>query len=325
MQKIDSLTLPNLLPDEKTIKLCGRNIHDYEPEFWEFSYEIQRYLKNINEEKLIERYRSLCINFHVLTSSERHRYPVKSFLSSWYWYLKEHQTRYEFHLRGLSLPNQLPKPREEFTKPFQLKGPNSCDIIFRYGDLKYMKQIVDEGKIRISPASIYQYGDASDPRTDDELNKHQWVLGNNIKIITQDGKETSIIGDLKKTVSTLNNYYTLCLSCDFEPMVFEKFNYNACVIIKNPKEFARRLENATKKQLAGWYFHHCPIEYFDPHVPIKNQYINATMSKDFSYAYQMEYRFLWDPPNNESAKKHIEVNLGCLNDICELYVLNKTA
>jgi len=36
-----------------------------------------------------------------------------------------------------------------------------------------------------------------------------------LKITTQDGKEIPIIGDLKKTVSTSNNYYTLCLSCDF--------------------------------------------------------------------------------------------------------------
>ncbi len=325
MQKIDSLTLPNILPHEKAIKSLGQNIHNYEPEFWEFSYETQRYLKNINEEKLIERYRHLCRNFHVLTSSERHNIPVNSFLSSWYWYLKEHQTRYEFHLRGLPLPNQPPQPRAEFTKPFRPKSPNACDIIFRYGDLKYMKQIVDEGKIRISPASKYKDGDASDPRTDDELNKHLWELGDRIKITTQDGKETSIIGDLKRTVSISNNYYTLCLSCDFEPIIFEEFNYDACVVIKNPEEFACRLEYETKKQLPSWYFHHNPTEYFDPHVPIKNQYFSATMSKDFSYAYQMEYRFLWDPLNNGSAKKYIEVNLGSLNDICELYVLNETA
>ena len=86
-------------------------------------------------------------------------------------------------------------------------------------------------------------------------------------------KEIPIIGDLKRSVSTSSNYYTLCLSCDFEPIIFEEFNNDACVVVKNPEEFARRLEQETKEQLPGWYFHHNPIEYFDPHAPIKNQYL----------------------------------------------------
>lgn len=322
MQRIDSLTLPNILPHEKAIKSWGQNIHNYEPEFWEFFYEIHRYLKNINEKKLIERYKDICRNFHVLTNEDRHIIPINSFLSSWYWYLKEHQTRYEFHLRGVPLPNEPPQPMAPISKPFSPKSPNACDVIFRYGNLKYMKQIVEEGRIRISPASKYKDGAIFNPRTDDELNKHLWDMGGNIKITTQNGKEIPIIGDLKRSVSTSSNYYTLCLSCDFEPIIFEEFNYDSCVVVKNPEEFTRRLEQETKNQLPGWYFHHNPIEYFDPHAPIKNQYFSATMSKDFSYAYQMEYRFLWDPLNNGNAERHIEVILGPLKDICELYILN---
>jgi len=324
MQKIASLTLPNILPHEKAIKSWGQNIHNYEPEFWEFFYDLHRYLKNIDEKKLIKRYRDLCRNFHVLTSDNRHVIPINSFLSSWYWYLKEHQTRYEFHLRGITLPNEPPSPREPIVKPYSPKSPNSCDIIFRYGELKYMKLIVDEGIIRISPASKYKDGNAHDPRTDDEINKHRWELGDKIRIITQDGKESSIIGDLKHTVSASNNYYTLCCACDFEPTIFEEFNYDSCVVFKHPEEFANRLEKAAKKQLPGWYFHHNPTEYFDPYVPTKNQYFDATMCKDFSYAYQMEYRFLWHPMGKANAKDYIDINLGPLDDICELYIENKS-
>lgn len=322
MQKVDSLTLPNIFPHEKAIKSWGQNIHNYESEFWEFFYEINRYLKNVDEKKLVRRYIDLCRNFSVLTNAERHVIPINSFLSSWYWYLKEHQTRYEFHLRGLPLPNDPPIPRKPITKPYSPNSPNACDIIFRYGHLKYMKQFIEEGKIRISPASKYKDGNELDPRTDDELNKHLWELGDHIRITTQDGKVIPIIGDLQRSASTANNYYTLCLSCDFEPIIFEEFGYDACVVIKNTDEFASRLEEGTKKQLPGWYFHHNPTEYFDPHAPIQNQHFGATMSKDFSYAYQMEYRFLWDHFNKGNAKEHIEVNLGPLYDICELFVLN---
>ena len=78
---------------------------------------------------------------------------------------------------------------------------------------------------------------------------------------------------------------------------------------------------SSNKLLSEWYFHHNPIEYYDPNEPTKNQYFDVSMCKIFSYAYQMEYRFLWDPLNKGNAKDHIIVDIGPLTDICELYVL----
>jgi len=185
-----------------------------------------------------------------------------------------------------------------------------------------MKPFFEEGKIRISPASFYKDGVAKDPKTDDELNKRQWSVGDNASIKTHSGIVFPIIGDIKKTFSTFENYYTLCLSCDFEPTIFEEFGYNSCIIIKDPEQFAYRLEQHTKDLLPNWCFHHNPIEYFDPNRPLQYQRINATMYKDFSYAYQMEYRFIWDPLGNGGGTiDYIDLEIGSLEDICELYTL----
>lgn len=322
MQIIESLDLPKIYPSARAIKSSKQNIHNYEPEFWEFFYDIKRYLQHVTTDELIQRYKDLCRNFKVLTNAERHVIPNNSFLSSWYWYLKEHQTRYEFHLRGIEIPCGLPTPRSQIAKPSSPKGPNSCDIIFRYGEEKYMRKFVDQGKIRISPASKYKSGNSFDPRTDDEINKHSWQNGNNIKITTQAGDEMPVLGNLKRTASTLYNYYTLCLSSDFEPIIFEEFSYDACVIIKNPNAFAERLKEQTDKKVRQWYYLHCPIQYFDPYDLGANEFFDAAMMKDFSYAYQKEYRFIWDPLNKDNPQEYIEVELGPLNDICELYLKN---
>ena len=114
-----------------------------------------------------------------------------------------------------------------------------------------MRMFVEQGIIRISPASKYKDGALFNPRTDDELNKHQWLVGEHTTITTRNGKRIPIIGDLKRTVSTHSDYYTLCLSCDFDFMLFDAFDNafdkcNSCVVIKNPVEFARRLENEAK-------------------------------------------------------------------------------
>jgi hypothetical protein len=321
LQKIQSLRHPEQLPTPETLRSWQQNEHNYEPEFWEFQYEIYRYLKNINNENLIERYRNIHRNFHVLVRSERNVIPIDSFLSSWYWYRKEHQTRYEFFLRDLPLFIPAPCPRGDFAAPIRPQGPNSCDILFRYGNSKFMRPFVERGEIRISPAAVYKDGPIRDPRTDDELNIHRWFLGQHTRITTKEGREIPIIGDVHGTVSIPMNYYTLCMSSDFEQKMFEEFGYDSCVIIRNPEQFAARLECSSRIVLPNWYFHHNPIEYFDPYEPYRNQYLDPVMCKDFRFAYQMEYRFIWHPLSFGSAKDYILLSTGSLNDVCDLYVM----
>jgi hypothetical protein len=183
-----------------------------------------------------------------------------------------------------------------------------------------MKPFLESGEIRISPASVYKDGPVSDPRTDDELNIHRYLPGQHTRITTKEGKEIPIIGDFHETYSIPMNYYTLCMSTDFEPQIFEEFGYDSCVIIKDLDQFAARLEASTKYLLPNWYFYHNPVEYFDPHEPYKNQYLDTVMCKDFRFAYQMEYRVIWHPQDDASAKDYIVVRIGSLEDICELYI-----
>jgi len=195
MQKIENIKLPEKYPTKEAIKSWGQNIHDYEPEFWEFQYEICRYLQNINEEDLIERYDNIKRNFQVFFTDERSVIPVNSFQSSWYWFRKEHQTRYEFLLRKLPLPD-YPAPRKTKKKPYSPKKPMSCDILFRYGYNTPITALFEFGRTKIKPASGYKDGEAFDPRTDDEKNKDRYFVGNHTKITTLDGKEIPVIGDV---------------------------------------------------------------------------------------------------------------------------------
>ena len=321
MQKIQSLELPEQLPTPGALKSWGQNEHDYEPEFWEFQYDRYRYLKNVDNDKLDDRYGDVHRNFCILVRSERDVIPVNTFLSSWYWYRKEHQTRYEYFLRNRPLPLPLPCPRGDFSAPVRPKGPNSSDILFRYGNSQFMKPFIQRGEIRISPASEYKDGPASDPRTDDELNKKRSLPGQHSKITTMEGKDIPIIGDVHETVSIRMDYYALCMSTDFEPHIFEEFSdYDSCVIIKDPEQLAARIEASSSSVLPNWYFHHNPVEYFDPYEPHKNQYFAPVMCKDFRFAYQMEYRVIWHPQEHGSTKGYIFLSLGSLEDICDLYI-----
>src|SRR5690349_9832060 len=83
---------------------------NYEPVLWEGQYLLYRYLGRVSDEALAERYRSLHLNLRTFGVQARHKYPIQLIDGAWYWHKKEHETRLEFSLRGLPLPQLDPLP-----------------------------------------------------------------------------------------------------------------------------------------------------------------------------------------------------------------------
>lgn len=320
MLRIEKLLLPNTLPLPEVMKSWKENKNSYDPEFWEFQYEVYRYLGRISDTELFGRYNHIVRNMRYIVSNDRNIIPILSFLSSWYWYRKEHQTRYEFFLRKIPLDQDLPQitPKDLTAAPKRPRHPNSGDVLFRYGSKKWLHDLVKFGRMRISAAQEYAALETDPARQDDELTKNTYLPGEYTTLTTTDGKDIKIIGDMKQSVSGID-YYVYCTSCDWDPDLFKDFNSDCCVVINNPEEFARRLKLAATSQLSNWYFHHCPIEYFDAYERTHNQHIDNAMSKDLKYAYQREYRFIWASFNKGKAIGHKYLELGPLSDIAEIY------
>jgi hypothetical protein len=322
MLRVDSLSIPNALPHPSAIRSWGDNEHSYEPEFWEFQYEMYRYLGRVQEQELTARYKALVRNIRALVSADRHVIPIRSFLSSWYWYRKEHQTRLEFSMRHLALPCEPPAgviDNSPVNAPARPSWPNAGDILFRYGNRTYMDEMVAKGRVRVGAASYYRRIALGAARADEELEKSSFLPGQYTRITLRDGRSFPINGDMRRTVAA-PNYYTVCMSCDWDPALHGDFGADACVVLRAPKEFAHRLDAAAKSQLEGWYFHHNPVEYFDPYEMSKNQYFNAGMCKDFQFAYQREYRFLWIHLHGQEASGFRYLDLGPLDDIADLHI-----
>jgi hypothetical protein len=93
MLKVRPVELPKVHPSSDAIRSLGQNETYYEPEFWEFQYNAYRYLRNVDNEALIARHESIVENLTILYTEDRHVIPGQSFLSTWYWFRKEHQTR----------------------------------------------------------------------------------------------------------------------------------------------------------------------------------------------------------------------------------------
>jgi hypothetical protein len=321
MLKINCLALPESLPIPEAMKPGNKN--DYDPIFWEFLYEIFRYLECATDNYVIARYNGILKNMAALTSPDRDVIPVCSFLSSWYWFRKEHQTRYEIQQRGLELPQKPPVKLEHSTNydaPYCPRSPNSGDILFRYTNRQFAEEMLEKGKIRIGAASLVERLDSDMARFDKELEKSSYLPGMHVHVETEDGRKLPIIGDFCRTVS-FPDYYFLCMSLDWDSALFNDFSADCCVVIKEPDIFRERLEKVTERELAGWEFHDLPVEYYDPYERIRNQLFSAGISKDFCYAYQRENRFIWFHPQGIPAQDYKFLSLGSLADIAEIHTL----
>lgn len=321
MNRIKPISLPTTLPHRDAIKSHGHNRHAYEADFWEFQYESYRYLRGTSDAELMLRYLSILRNMRTLVNRQRDVIPITMFLSSWYWYRKEHQTRYEFALRKLGLPCEPPKSCEGvaiIAGPGRPRFPNGVDALFRYGKLEHLLSMVKGGTVRISPADYFTDLEEDAARRDDELNKHCFLLGSYSRITTLDGRNVPLNGDIRRTVSQ-PSYLMFCTSCDWDTSLFESFEANACAVIRNPQELSRRMAVASKSKLADRYFHDNPVTYFDPYEnPLQNRVFDAATCKDFRFAYQQEYRFIW-VLGTLLATEPIFLDLGSLEDISDIY------
>jgi len=110
------------------------------------------------------------------------------------------------------------------------------------------------------------------------------------------------------------------MACDWDRELFNDFDdVDACLVIKDVEHFAYRIENAASTQLPGWFFHHNPVEYFDPYEMGLDKHIDAGMYKDFRFAYQREYRFIWAPPDGVVPDGFKFLELGCLRNCVEVH------
>jgi hypothetical protein len=321
MLKVPSLILPATLPTQRAIRSFGDNERSYEPEFWEFQYECYRYLGRVELSALVERYRALIRNMMALVAPERDIIPIASFLSSWYWFRKEHQTRLEFSMRGVEAPVKPPtEPIHRMARsvPARPSSPNAGDVIFRYARRKWIEEMVYQGRVRISPAAFYGTLKADAARSDEERAKSRFMPGEYSQIMTSDGRQQPFIGDVRSIISA-PNYYCLSFAGEFDSALFGDFGADACAVIRDGDMFAERLEVAGKTELGDWYFHHNPVQYFDPYERRRDEYFDPRMSKDFRFAYQREYRFLWAHPGGEEPGDFKALTLGSLQDIAEIH------
>jgi hypothetical protein len=303
------------------------NIDKLEAELERELYEkFHRFLRHISLDELRARY--LAIRRHsrlaeIAANAELELWntPIGDYRNPLFWVRKELLTVEEFRLRGEVLPGDpiVPVGVDHVPRPVSLESKKSggAEFLVKYAKCHHLVPMLKHGAIRLNAAGYYKEKENNEARLDDELNKHNFTLGERVKVIGPTGEDIPVKGNLRYT-KTVADYYILCMSNDFEAALFKAFESDGCLVIHDPKEFAFRLEKATRLILPDWEFGHSVIEYYDPYELESGQRVHAVMSKALNFVYQKEYRFFWVSRRGERPQEFLDVEIGSLKDIAEL-------
>src|SRR3954447_20989748 len=130
MLSVPAIAIPSTL-DPTVAALREDELH-YNPEFWELTYGGYRYLRNATLDVLFERHEAIATNFRVFGTTERLRLRWDNVFSAWYWLRKEHQLRFEMHLRGYEPRIQVALSTAEVPRPVPRPPKKIGDILFRF-------------------------------------------------------------------------------------------------------------------------------------------------------------------------------------------------
>ena len=328
--------LPTVTPDLSGAGPRGHSDHDAQED-----YARDRYMGHVTDAELRQRIADVFTNLYVIDDQNRvsarngePAFPLWRRLFAEL--IKEVELRFGRYpagwkkgdglLDGVEWPGSLtfhktqPEPIVGSLKP-RSQPPGL--VLVKYGEKRHLDPFVSEGKLRISPASVYEDASLDPARRDDELRFAIDVGSYGIgRLGGLPHSEVSRSGIRKKVMfESDRNYYVSCFSRVLARRLLYDFHADCCVLITEPEEFQRRLASAVAGLLKGWHSVAADVVYYDP-LQVTQVEVRPFEWKHFRFAYQEEFRIGWFPPHRRQTLAPLEVELGGLGDIAEIVGLS---
>ena len=195
--------------------------------------------------------------------------------------------------------------------------------IFKFGRRERMHALLDHGEVRIAPASMYNDASLASAIADDELSYDLATAVFNDDLLSLHPFQNRLIdvfGEPKSAphrIAMRTNYYVWCTSFGLKLRLFNDFDADSVLVIRDAGEFSRRLIQAVRNPLHGWRFAPCAVHYFDPYHP-SAETRNVFACKHFRYMYQEEFRYVFLPSSPQTILEPLYLTLGPLGDIAEV-------
>jgi hypothetical protein len=212
---------------------------------------------------------------------------------------------------------QRPRPKSAFL--------GSRDCFAKFSKRVHLLRTLNQGILRIAPASSYDDPSLNSAQIDKEL-EHIAATANeqivfNLHGTDETGKEVEIPTRAKELFRYMMvpDFYVWCCGLDYYPRLFQDFEADAVLIVRDKAAFKERLSAAVNRRISGASLSEGRVRYYDPYT-VRREDLVPIFSKHFRYLYQNEYRFAWTVSHNQGLQPSL-VELGSLRDIAELIEL----
>lgn len=301
-------------------------------------YRADRYMRDASIEAIERRSQDICNNLlNVSQNGQLTPGNVGDARSLFWWRMITHLLE-ELAIRNifygsikLMLPEQFPwishpnPPRGIRILGKHKIGPNE---IVRLGQKEHIKDAINYGRFRISPAAKYDDPSLNRAIQDDELSVTAIRSGDAAVIHAFDpvtgtqGEAIPAIGEIQFSRQMQDNFYVICMTAGYEPRLLDDFGYDAMLVIKNVNRFITRIEKAVKKVRPDLVMAGNVVNYYDPYRA-KPDDLDPFYAKNFKYAYQREYRLIWHTPGLALDSDPFFVEIGPMQDIASVHVLRE--
>jgi len=322
-------------------KCCDNERNVQSPRFikrhdlWRRQYRSRRYLEHLSEEDLITRFNDVFTNQLLL--NEQLKISFHSINEEGeYWMIVFTHILEEFVLRGYKHPEPIGKRFEEIQIPkYDLEGlPKAVEsfkkmnlvqgkFLLKYGKYLYLQSCLEEGKIRVMPASSYEDPSLNPAIRDAELEVKIAGIPSEINMEVFDSKTgqskgfITPTGNVNYTLKSRTNYYVYCLADIYSLRMYGDFEADCCLVIKDPDKFLQKVIEGFNTQLPNYKVALNTVNYFDP-LNAKANNVDVYFSKHFRYSYQKEFRVIWLPPEPATKLEPVFLELGNLAEFCEI-------
>ena len=304
---------------------------------WRIDYGSNRYMQYLSLDKLEQRF--ACILNNMLKLNKDGKVSMREPGNDFLWIKLYTEISEEFNARHIELPTgesltdylQIPRiPRgivKKISRDDLENKPSDRSVLFKYGQYRFLKKMMMEGEVRVSPAAFYSDKSLNIAIKDDELGLacEYHPKGFEMSYTDPNTKYTftsAPIGNVKVESRSSTNYYVYCLSCIYDVNLYTQFEADACLVIKNTALFQEKLFKAFEEKMSNeWSGFYRKVKYIDPLQDFdKNR--DVFTEKTFDYWYQQEVRFAWVPKQiQDNNLEHVFVDIGSMEDYCELIQL----
>lgn len=301
-------------------------------------YDRNRYARHLSQQELDRRIRDIVLNLVNLTLEAKIGLPGVDaqgliWMEKFIHVLEEMQLRHGPFPAGFTpnifhsepFPNLASTRAQKAAEVYKKEALTPESVLIKYGRRDHMERLVLDGSLRIQPASYFSRTGLNGAVRDDERRLPlSFALSREdirkIVLNPQDVPDMTPDQRVDIIVQSPGDYWMYCLTESIGPRLFVDFEADACVILRDRKEFAERLFSVASATLDGAMCQAKAVEYIDPLLP-KTVEIFLPFAKHFGYSYQSEYRFCWFPQNPARELQHVDLTLGSLKGIADLIAL----